>query len=234
MVVTQIDLAPENYEAMHRQWYPYIVNLVGRSGIHPNNREDVASEIFLRVMEWDIIGEFNPEIVVIRNDAVYPARFRNFLSSVVMTYVRGHRERQVRLRRRELQMVHGDITDYDERRDSDSALLSQWMPAEPDPADAIIDIVMENQMAVQIRDKLAKVPKRSGHDTCDLPQLFDAVREQVNRTGMYDVVELTEMFGVGVSTMYVWIRWLRTNLADIYGFARPTGRPRRTGPRATP
>lgn len=232
--MTQLDLAPHDYTEMHRLWYPFIVNLVGRSGIHPNNREDVASDIFVRIMEWDILGEFNPDFTVARRDGIHPARFKNFLSSVVMTYVRGHHERQVRLRRRELQGYSADLGELADRRTSrDSSYVDAFAPVVPDHSDLIIEAVMESQTARNIHALLAKVPKRSSHDTCDLPELFDAVREQILDTGIYDVHKLTEKFGVSGSTMYVWIRWLRANLADIYGITLPSRRVRLSHPRTT-
>jgi DNA-directed RNA polymerase specialized sigma24 family protein len=232
---SNIDIAaPSDYSEMHRHWYPFIVNLVASHGIVVNNKEDVAQDIFLRLMEWDILGEFNPELVFERPNGPRRARFKTFLSSVVRTYVRGHQDKQTRLHKREMQLHDGDISEYADRSShgkNDNAAI-RYIPPEPDHSDFVIENLVEEQIASNVRKLLAKIPKRNNTDTCDLPALFDAVRAQIAEHGCYDIPKLKDTFGVGSTTMYTWMWWLKANLADIYGVPLPARRPRTPRPKA--
>jgi hypothetical protein len=224
--------APENYAEIFKLYYPYIVNLCSRFGIDDNNKEDVASEIFLRFMERGSLEKFDPELSFEYRGRLRPARFKNYLSRAVDMYSRGHRDKLAKLARRELQICDVDYSINAKdgsgyQSSADSSWVEVFGESHDDHADRILDMMGEESEAAGIRVLLAKVKPRSAHDRCDLVALFDAVRIQVLTFGEYDIAILKDHFGVSTTAMHTWVWWLKANLADIYGMPVPAKRPRR-------
>lgn len=229
--------APKNYADLHTMYYPYMVNLVSKNGIDDNNKEDVASEIFLRLYERGFLDQFNPDLVFEYQGEARPARFKSFLSRVVTIYVRGYSDRQRRLNRREIQICDLHMGDESSNGFGGGELKgTNWADLygqeNIDHADEVLDKVMEEQDARYLRDWLATRPKRGVHDTCDLVALFDVVRIQLLRDGEYNNKLLREHFGISATTMNNWMRWLKENLAIAYGCQTPPKRARILRPKA--
>lgn len=221
--------APPDYAALHEMYYPYVVNLVAKSGINENNKEDVASEIFLRLMENDILADFDPTLVFEYEGQLRPARFKSFLSRLVVLYIRGHKDKQKRLAEREYQICDMQVGDFDNKPGFSGAhtWADLYGPPGEDHADIVIDVVQEEQEAAGVCRWLSQRPRRSHVDACDLVDLYLTVREQVLTTGNYDVQQLRERYGIGTTTMHTWLWWLKQNLAVLYGRPMPKRRPRR-------
>jgi len=189
--------APESYEELFKNYYPFVVGLVGKQGISLDNREDVASEILLRFYERDFLNEFNPELSFEVNGRIVKARFKSFLSAFVVNYVRSHRDRQNLRVKREPLIVDAPATtliDIDHYEDDYSSLY-------------------EEELVVKIREYLRTVPRKSRQDQCDLLALFDAVVKQVRMNGKYSVKELQAQFGVSPTAIHTWLGWMRLNIA---------------------
>ncbi len=228
---TDLVSAPHSYEDMHRTYFPYIVSLCSVNGIDENNKEDVASEIFLRLMERRFLDQFDPTLVFEYQGQKRPARFKSFLSSVVVTYVRGHYDKQMRLKRREPQLI--DTPNRPAGNADPGGLPGDgrpWIevhgPEHPDHADAVLDKILEEDNADAVRAFLADIPPRSSHDRCDLVALYTAVREQILEFGVYDIKKLTELFAISSTAMHTWMWWLKANLAELYDLPLPPKRPR--------
>lgn len=227
--------APEDYAALHRIYYPYMVNLVAKNGIDDNNKEDVASEIFLRLIEKGFLEQFDPDLVFEHNGELRPARFKSFLARAVTLYTRGHYDKQKRLSSREVKIC--DVQFENETSNGFFGVQDTWAniygPPNPDHADDIIEMIMEEQDARGIRAWLSVREKRSSHDTCDLVELYDAVRAQLLEFGEYDVKKLQEKFHLSCTTMHTWLWWLKQNLAVAYGREVPPKRRRTLRNKAT-
>lgn len=195
-------VAPSTYDELFRNYYPFVVGLVGKQGISPDNREDVASEILLRFYERDFLNEFNPDLTFEVKGKVVRARFKSFLSAFVVNYVRSHRDRQNLRLRREPLIVDGVLI-----TDSGDSLSFHLEPHEDD-----YSALYEEELVDFLRDYLSLVPRKSRQDQCDLPKLFDAVVEQVRRNGKYSVKELQSIFGVSPTAIHSWLGWLRQNI----------------------
>lgn len=218
--------APEDYTAFFRMYYPYVVALVRRMGITDDRKEDVASEILLRFLERDFLHEFDPSLVFEYDGQKRPARFKSYLSKFVVTYVRGHFDRQQRLRSREWLIC--DMP-YHDRSFSGEYGSNTWIDVHggvTDFEDEVLNGLAEEKLVAQLRDHLATVPRRSKHDTCDLPRLFDEVVRQIRRDGEWNVNELKDIFAVSATAMHTWVWWLRENLAEALDRPCPTKRPR--------
>lgn len=225
---------PANYEEFHRLYFSHIVYLCSIGGIDQQSVEDVASDIFMRLMERGFLDFFDADKVFEYQGEQRPARFKSFLSTTVTTYLRGHLDKQRRLQRREWQIV--DLPVGTPTASLAGAADQQYWgtlygPREDDHADEVIDMIAEEDTARGVRAYLATIPRRSTHDRCDLVALYDAVRAQILATGIYDVRLLREQFGIATTTMHTWMWWLKENLADAYGKPLPPKRARTTYPR---
>lgn len=224
--------APQDYAALYRDYYTYTVNLVAKNGINENDKEDVAADILLRLMERGILERFDPTLIFEFEGEKRPARFRTYLSRAVLTYVKGYRDKQMRLHRRELQICDTPSGDLNPNRQfplDSSTWIDNYAARtrhHEDHADAVLEMMVEEQEADGIRAYLRDVPKRSPHDTCDLVALFNAVRAQGLAHGECDIAALETTFGICTTTLYNWIWWLRVHIAHLYGREVPAKRRR--------
>jgi DNA-directed RNA polymerase specialized sigma24 family protein len=222
--------APKDYAALHQLYFPYIMNLCAKNGIDENNKEDVACEILVRLIEKDILDAFDPELVFEYQGEMRPARFKSFLARYVTKSVQGHRDRQNRIRRRE-NPICDVLMSEDESGTNKATWADLYGPPHKDHSEDIIDLVADDQEAARVRERLTEIPPRNNQDRCNLAELFDAVREQLLAYGEYDIKELQQRFHVGNTTMNNRVWWLKANLARIYGRPVPSRRPRKLGPK---
>jgi DNA-directed RNA polymerase specialized sigma24 family protein len=223
--------APKNYADLFEQYYMYVVNLCAHFGIDEQNKEDIACEILLRFMERGSLEKFDPDLVFDYRGQVRPARFKSYLSRAVEMYVRGHREKQRKHTRREIQICDVQLGGQDLGMFGEKAgttWVEQYGEAHEDHADEVLDVINEQAEAETTRRLLALVPRRSPADRCDLVAVFDAARTQILATGTYDIKALKDFFGISSTAMHSWMWWLKANLAVIWGQPVPAKRPRRT------
>lgn len=220
--------APPDYAALFQIYYPYIVNLVAKNGIDDNNKEDVASDILMRLIEHDFLADFDPDLVFEYEGQPRPARFKSFLARIVYKYVRGYYDKQKRLAAREIQICDNTIGDSDQQHGmrSGGSWIDLFGPANADFSDDVIEMIGEEQDSGWLRTWLSTRERRSSHDRCDLVELFDAVRAQVLSTGFYNIADLEKQFSLSTTTMYTWLWWLKSNVAAAYGRATPPKRRR--------
>ncbi len=212
--------APADYADLFRTYYRYVVTLVRRLGIEESRKEDVASDILLRLYERDILSTFDPSLVFTYDGKDRPARFKSFLTKLVMTYVRGHFDKQQRQNGRELLIADRPVGDGD----------TTWIDVfggTVDGADAdVLNVLAEQDLVDKLRAYIATVPRKSKFDSCDLLALFDAVVVQIRECGAWNVAELRDRFGISSTAMHSWMWWLRANLAHALGRPVPPRRPR--------
>jgi DNA-directed RNA polymerase specialized sigma24 family protein len=205
--------APESYDELFRNYYSFVVGLVGKQGIAPDNREDVASEILLRFYERDFLNEFNPDLSFEVNGKVVKARFKSFLSAFVVNYVRSHRDRQnLRAKREPLTIDGGYVEAISDIGDSGVTPLPKAVAGETFFYEDDYSGLYEKELVSYLRDYLSKVPRKSRQDQCDLVRLFDAVVCQARTNGKYSVKELQRIFNVSPTAIHSWLGWLRQNI----------------------
>ncbi len=216
--------APKDYGDLFRKYYPYVVALVKKNGIAESNKEDVAVEILTRLLERDWLTFFDPTLKFTHDGTPRKARFKTFLSYVVIDYCRGHRDKQKRLSDREM-LIMDKPTCYDE---IDSTWAEWWgVDAAESHEDTVLDLVEGQQLIADLRAHLAQVPKRGAFDRCDLVALFDAVMDQIALTNAVCVRELREKFKVSGTGINGWMWWLRGNIAEYLGVPLPPKRVRK-------
>lgn len=215
--------APKDYADLFRLYYPYVVALVKRSGIEENRKEDVASEILLRFYERGFLTKFDPNLTFEYDGKQRSARFKSFLSYFVLTYVKGHRDKQTRLNDRELLIMNSPAVQAEHiyAHHNRTAMTSVH-------EEEILEVLQEQALIAHLRAHLATVPKRSKKDPCDLVRLFDLLVDQVHRTDRVCLRELREVFGISATGMSGWMWHLRGSIAEYLGRPLPAKRIRRS------
>ena len=213
--------APQDYDAFHRQWYSYVVSLVRRNGIDEDGKEDVASSILMRLFERDFLTWYDPNLVFKYNGEDRPAKFKSFLSKLVLVYLRSHREKQNRRRTRELL-----ICDTPVGEDGDRPWVEVYGGQVPSHEATLIGKAELAEAVAGLRAHLLAAPTRGERDMCDPVALFDAVVEQIAEIGQYDVAALTERFNTSATSMHTWLWRLKEMLADATQRQVPAKRPR--------
>ncbi len=226
--------APADYADLFRCYYDYMVTLVRRAGIESSRAEDVAMEILTRFFERDFLNEFDPSLVFHYDGQDRPARFKSFLTKFVLTYVRGHKDKQARLTGRELLICDRPLLAADAGGAREISWIDVFGDQSPGADVDIIEALGEQERVDRWRAYIAQVPRRSQWDTCDLVALFDAVVEQVRADGAWNATELRHRFNISSTAMHSWLWWLRANLAAADGRPVPAKRPRTVRPPRTP
>ncbi len=222
--------APADYAELFSKYYDYVVTLVRRSGVETSRAEDVASEILLRFYERDLLGEFDPTMVFHYDGQDRPARFKSFLTKIVLTYLRGHKDKHWRLASRELLICDMQIGSFPAYQ----SWVEVFGESVPSCDTDILDVAAEQALVDRLRAHIAAVPRRSKFDTCDLVALFDAVVAQIRADGQWNIPALRRQFGISSTAMHSWMWWLRANLAAALDRPVPPKRPRTVRQRPEP
>lgn len=196
---------PADFTELFDRYYGYIVRLINRKGIHPNDVEDVAQAILLHFYRRDSLNHFDPSYRTKANGAEFEARFTTFLSGFVVTYLQHYLSSQARDQSRAALRI-------DETGDPLSE--ESWANTRGPRVEADHSEVEYHELVGTIHARLATVKTRP-NSTCDLVALFEAMREQIALTGTYDSAALAASFNVPVSTIQNWIKRLRTELTGL-------------------
>lgn len=213
--------APADYAALYTQYWDYVLTLVRRFGFEENKREDMAAEILLRFYERDFLAKFDPTLVFEYQGQERPARFKSFLTKFVLIYLRGLKDKQRRQSARE-KLLCDTVVGHQE----DTSWVDVFGETVPGAEEIALGRLEEEDLVAELRAYIAKVPRRSAYDTCDLLALFDAVIVQVREYGVWDVAALRQQFNVSSTAMHSWLWWLRENLAAALDRPVPAKRPR--------
>jgi hypothetical protein len=205
--VSAVPSSPDEFVRMYRD---YVVHLVRKLGIPDQDCEDVANDVLEKELkakntlgcEVGILALYNPQHEVEFQGERKKVTFRAFLSARVALRVRGKRETIQRRAGRELlicdssvdggqswiDLFGGAVTDDYSRLDAE-----EWLAA--------------------MRDRLARVPRSSPGDSCDLIALFDELVGQIQRTGAIDRAAVQARFDVADTTVTNWMHRLRGIMA---------------------
>jgi DNA-directed RNA polymerase specialized sigma24 family protein len=197
--------APADYSAFFLQYYKYVISLVRQQGITPESAEDVACDILVRFYERDFLPKFDPGYKVVYKGEIRPARFKSFLNAFVMAYVRNHRDRQARVRRRELLICDMPL----------GGTETTWIEVFGGVESPNFGEAWEEHLLVtRLRARLQEVPRRSKLDRCDLVKVFDLVVDQVREGGEISYPELSAALGISSTATHSWVKWLKENIHE--------------------
>jgi hypothetical protein len=201
--VTAVPSSPEEFVRLYRD---YVIGLVCKLGVPSQDAEDVADDILyaeLRAKDHEgqekgILALYNPEFTVELGGETRRVTFRAFLSSRVARRVRGKRETLQRRASRELLIC-----------DSPAESGTSWIDLFGGAVCDDYSHLETEEFLAAVRDKLARVPRTSARDSCDLIALFDELVSQVRSQGYIDRPALQERFSVGDTTVTAWVSRLR-------------------------
>ena len=213
--------APKDYTSLFETYFEYMKALVRTNAPHFGVRldlaDDIAAEILLRLYERDFLSFFDPTLTSEYNGEVKTARFKSFLSKLVLTYMRGICSKHRKLDERERLVLDQPVI----VNGTDTA--TTWLEAfgyDRDKQvleDDVISLVSCQQTVRLLRDYLKTVPRKSKTDLCDLPMLFELILQQYSRDGVLDVSALQSHFHISTTAIYNWLADLRTHAAAALG-----------------
>lgn len=199
---------PANYTEFFRDYYPYTIQLVAKYGIDSRKTGDVASEIIGTFFRRDFLPKYNPNFEVEYKGRKRNVQFASFYINFVMTYLKGIRDKQHRLARRELMIC-----------DAPWAGDQTFVESCSRPVVVEFGAGAEEALLVRrVRDYLDWVPPTSLNDRCDLPVVFDWVVRQVRESGMVSVPDMAKEFGISSSAGYNWFARLKTHVQEALDY----------------
>ncbi len=200
---------PADYAALFRDYQPIIVGLVRQGGVPLEHVEDAAAEIMLKLIERDVLAEFDPNLSYFYAGDHRPARFRSFISKKVILYAQGLRDKIRRRTNREVQVW--DDTDSEGGSLLEAVLFQEGVDT------SVLDAMDFEELISGIRAYLATVPPRSDYDTLDLVAFFDLFLAQDWESGRFNAQELRQEIGVSPTAFYDWRRWLAHHVKAYLG-----------------
>lgn len=216
--------APVNYDQFYREWGSFFPPMVKRNGIDESNKEDVSSEIMLRMIQRDFLSFYDPARTFVHDGKTHSASWKTFLASNINLYCRGQRDKIKRCNDREM-LVMDKPTHY---QDIDSKWGEWWgVDAIVSHEDAVIAEIDSSNTLTGLRAHLGTVPRRNTFDKCNLVELYDAVMDQINTIGRMNAKLLEEKFAMSTSGMAGWIKWFEANVCEYLDLPLPVKRPRR-------
>lgn len=220
--------APADNAELFRKYYQYVIALVRRAGFEESRVEDVASEILFKFIQRGFLEKFDAKKVFIYDGKERPARFKSFLTKFVLSYLRGHWDKQQRERIREPLLC--DMPVGTSKQFFGGTSVTPWVelngPVSPGPEEIYAQWHDVRETVSYLRAYLSQIPARHKWDTCDLPALFDRVLEQIDRDGQWNAQELREHFAISTTAIHSWLWRLRTHVAEALGRRPPAKRPR--------
>jgi hypothetical protein len=213
--VSAVPSSPEEFIRLYRD---YVVHLVRKLGIPDQDCEDVANDILEKELkarnrlgqEVGILALYDPEHEAVVRGERKKVTFRAFLSARVALRLRGKRETLQRRQSRELLICDSTVDGTQNWLDLFGASVT----------DDYSHLDAEEWLAA-MRDRLARVPRSSPGDSCDLIALFDELVSQIQRSGAIDRAAVQVRFDVADTTVTNWISRLRSIMGAVPGTELP-------------
>jgi hypothetical protein len=189
--------APASAEELWRDYGAYMRRLIRRGGVPDQEADDVLGNIVARLIERDVLGMYEPGRTAVYGGREIKVTFKAFLSSIVMQYVKGQRDKLGRLTARELLIADRP---QDEAGTTWAELFGwQWFD-DYSHLDA-------QQFINRMRAYLAMVPPS---ETVGLLELFDELVREVQDAGEMTVKAVREHFGIPAAEAKARIGELRS------------------------
>ena len=194
------DFIPADYSELFDHYYFYVVSLVSRMGIDPQEAEDVAMGIIRTFYERKVLEDYDPTFT---RGGMKAAVFRTFLSSFVIAYLPSYRTKQRVEKYRSGLSIDVPLVEEDDW----TAILG----AHEDDHEQL----HWDELIQRVRAHLATVKPRNHQDQLEMLLLFDLALLQVNESGRVSCAELAELFGVSRWSVNKWMARLREELQVV-------------------
>lgn len=190
---------PATFEELYREYHPYVLTLVRKFGIDPVNVEDVTSQLMIKLLEKDLVSQFDGKLVSTYTGK--PVEFKSYLYNFIAVYVQHHRHRQQVIKRRDCYYIGS--SDTPDGVVEDEASYS-WLAARGIYHEDTYEDLTLHELLSQIRTLLEREPQKAS-EKVRLPEFFEKALRQVEETGKLNQTELAAHFGVSLTTI-----WKRT------------------------
>jgi hypothetical protein len=205
-----VTATPSSYEEMMELYYDYVVGLVRKLGIPPQEADDVTQDILLAEFKADILAMYDPAHTVEHQGKVKNCTFRAFLSARVALRCRGKRD-QVNRR------LNREVLTCDKPMDENG---TRWIELFGPGGEWDDYSEIDNREFIdRMRSYLATVPRAP--DKCDLLALFDELYLQLRERGEISGPLLQARFGVSEITVSAWLARLREIMSGAGDLPRP-------------
>jgi hypothetical protein len=197
---------PASYDELALRYRDYVIRLVRKQGIPPQDAEDAADDILLSEMTArnragepvGILALYDPSHTAEHQGVTKAVSFKAFLSARVALRCRGRRDAIQRRAAREIP-ASGPAGDRPE----------SWMELFGPQAWDDYSHLDAEEFTTRMRELLARQPRRSPTDSCDLVALFDELSRQVHEHGFISNAKVGQRFGIGDTTVTAWLARLR-------------------------
>lgn len=202
----QSDYVPVDNADLFAHFYPLITRLVANTpGIEGQDVENVAMTLVEKIVEKDVLSDYNPNFTSSHDGVTRPAAFATFLSGFVLAYVRYYGQRQRLRAKRE------GFSIYSEVGHSSAQWIDLFGPSIEDEHD---DLDVADLIAAIHAHLIALPPNRRARVSLD--DLFAAIVEQVLvANGRMDVPALARLFAVSQNTIRNWVHRLREEIMVV-------------------
>lgn len=207
---------PSNYEEMWKEYFPLVKILTSKAGIYYSDVEDVASEVFTKIMERDWLRIWKEGIwkdgakgVGGSTGTAHPtkrvASFRHWFQLLVVKYLRHHVDRQRKMDTRYPKRLEDPVGE-------DSTWVEVYGPEESDPEYLRVELA---RMVEWVHSLLEERKSRY-----DLPALFEFCIEQGLGEGVIRRRDIASNLDVSMNVASSMLKELRLAL-DEEGFREP-------------
>ncbi len=197
---------PENYSELFSMYRGYVETLVLRLGVAIDSKEDIASDIFVKLYERDVIGMFDPNHQGWHGQQ---AKFKTFLLAFVASYARGMRDRANKRRSREPLLCDS----YVEHNSGIVPWIAIYGPVHEDPQFLVYENrEIEAKLTARLRQRLSEIESPGVH--CDLLLVFDEMVRQAQKRETLSYPELSSALGISVSSLRTWVKWITEQLRE--------------------
>jgi len=202
-----VDPAPPlSLEEVIREYTPLVRGILYNKGV--SNVDDASQEVLTRFMENDLLEIYDPGFSVVHEGVLYGAKFRSFLTAYVQRSALGIRDKEARLRAREVKSL--DAASSPDAGAAESSLKDQLVA---DQAEFLADLEAD-ELVIRLREWLAFVPVRGKRD---ISLLFELILVQLAENPALpkpDRSRLARDMGVSVSAVGTMLTEMRQEMSQ--------------------
>lgn len=196
--------APASNAEVFQQYHYYVRSLIARYGFDQQFVEDMASIIFTKWIEKDVLSDYDPTKKWESYGKVRTANFQTFLSGFVIQYLYHYKTREDRRASIECESVDFELPQADGSQ-------APWLDAQPEGVTNDLQSVEMVELVLDIEKYLHGV-KPTRH--CSMEDFFAAVMRQVTAYGRVNIASLADEFNVSRSSIQNWLKLLREHIKE--------------------
>ncbi len=197
------NVVPKTYDELFRHYYPLVKGMVKKANVHPQLCEDVAMVLIEKIIEKDLLSQFDPEYVAANGKKI---NFSSYLSGFVMAYVR-HLAARTR--------IDADRNrTYMNQESSEELRTEDWLSwmdyhgfTHEDDHSQIEYALIVHRVRAHLRGLPVKGKK-------NFSELFELVLEQLEETGKVHKADLAEKMNCAPSHITTMMRSLGEHIRE--------------------